>query len=274
MASIPNIADLQYSGFYIPVFTLAYIYERFTLPVELPLPLIEIVISSGNFGLFFIVALVGALVEHGMSRAIFGPGGPLQNPKNAWVVRWHKMLFLWKSNPGLFPQSLKELEKKFYNTLDRFEEATIVEKGVYLIRTGLRGILFGGAVVLFTTLTFLLTAFLLIEGLAGSLDYIGLILLITQLVFFFGSHVLGRFASVVSPDAARWLFVPEYKKAQMLNDRDEIDFAYDPRGFFDVEPPLINHQSGGLSTETIDRGDYLIPISEDTEYLIKLDEED
>lgn len=78
MAPIPNIADLQYGGFYIPIFSLAYVQEQFPLPVELPFPALDILITSTNFGVIFLIAALGALIEHGINRAIFGPDGAIK----------------------------------------------------------------------------------------------------------------------------------------------------------------------------------------------------
>jgi len=258
MATIPNIADLQYGGFYIPIFSLAYIQEQFLLPVELPFPVLEIMITSSNFGGFLLIAGFGALIEHGINRSIFGPGGALKNPKNPWVVKWHKILFLVKPEPGVFPESREDLEEKIGSSVEYFESCSSYKKAKLLFTRGVRVVLFGGAGILFSLLVFSLTAFFLLEAYRGSLDYLGYILIIAQVVFFFGSNILGRFPSVVNPDAAPWIYVPEYKKSKILKNRDEIEFEYDPTSFFELEQWLPTEE-----TVTPDDAEYLISLPEE-----------
>lgn len=261
MAGFPNLSDLKYGGFYIPVFSLAYIQDEFILPVNLPFPIFDIIISTGNLGHFLALAVFGGLIEHGINRAIFGPGGAVQNPKNAWIVRWHKLLFLAKPAPGLFPESPEDLIEKIDTSTEAFLDLKPAQKAVFALSRGIRLLVIGGAVVLFTMLVYSLTVFFLLQALRGTLGYLGLVLALSQLIFFFGSTVLGQFASVVKPDAARWLFVPEYQKSRILKNREEIEFEYDPRGFFETDSWISDKRNEAEKLDCED--DYLIPLSDD-----------
>lgn len=100
MVSLPNPADVRYGGFYLPVFSLLYIYQEIGLPVELPLPYFTFLLNEGNFPIFIGLTLLGALIGHGASRAIYGVEGAKINPKNRWAVRWYRNLFAFKEKTG------------------------------------------------------------------------------------------------------------------------------------------------------------------------------
>ena len=276
MAGLPNIATIQYGGLYIPVFTMAYIRESVGLPVILPIPYIEPVIDTGNFGLWFAVVLFGALVNHGVTRSIFGLGGALQNPKSPSIVRWYRTVLFWKSRPGLYPNSISNAKEKVQSSVESFFALPCWRMAITALWRCVRGISFSVSSLLYSVMVLGTTILLLIKGTQGELDYLGLLLATSQTAFFYGSIIHGRFPSVVEPEAARWINVPEYLKADILKERGDIEIEHEMKYPGSISGYLqeLSVDEKALAEDDSEQ-DHLITLEErgsESDFLIPLDD--
>lgn len=278
MASPPNPADIRYGGFYLPVFSLLYVHQKIGLPVELPIPFLNIVLTSDHFPILIGITLFGALIGHGASRSIYGIDGAKRNPKNRWAVLWYRILFNIKKKPGKPPRTINDLEKKFENSIKRFWELS--RGGKTLISVYRLGRL---AVIWPAKLTFLgmvlLTTWLLASAaFEGILQPLGALLFVAQVVFFFGSWILDRFPTAIPVDAAPWLYLAEFHKTEHLHEQGDVKFEYGPPKFrqsavdrFNEASRPIYDQPSYFDNEDVD---WMVPI-EDTQsqYVVSLDSE-
>jgi hypothetical protein len=267
MAGIPNIADLRYSGLYLPLFTLAFIRDEMGLPQAVPIiqeymPM-DLILSDSNFPIIFSITLLGCVISHGTKRSIFGTEAAKMNPKNKWVVRWYQALLYWKPRPGRFPDSPDDLPDKIDSSVSWFQNLTPIEKIIASFLRLTRFTVFYSSTAVTKIVAISTTLVLLGYFASGGSSYLGLILLVSQLVFFFGSLIFNRFPSVVPPQSAEWLYLPEYEKSEQMYEENDIEFRYQPEilgdGLFDNLPDV----EGQL--------DYQKP--PDVEYLVKLDDQ-
>lgn len=231
MASLPNPADIRYGGFYLPVFSLLYTHQELGLPIELPLSLLSIVVTEGNFPYFMGLTFLGALIGHGASRSVYSIEGAKGNPKNRWAVFWYRTLFTVKKKPEKPPRTIDDLQKKLETSLEWFGDLSRREKAlVSLIRLARLAIIWP-AKLTFLGMALLTSWVLAIAAFGGALQPLGTLLLVAQLVFFFGSWVFNRFPTAVPVDAVPWLYLAEYHKAELLHERGDVDFEYGPLNF-------------------------------------------
>lgn len=275
MVSIPNPVDIKYSGFYLPIFSLLFIQHEVKLPVELPIPLVNIGLYEGNFGYILGLTFLGALVGHGASRSIYGIEGAKTNPKNRWAVLWYRTLFSFKKRPGKPPKTIDDLIEKMAASVERFLAISRLNKAITVIYSLARLALIFPAKLTFLAVAFLTTWILAVAALNGPLQPVGTLLLITQVVFFFGSWIFNQYPTPVPVDAAPWVYLAEYHKADYLHQRGAIDFEYGPLNFtdsvveeFEETRRTVRNRPVYYDKEDVD---WLIPIEEtEPDYLIKL----
>jgi hypothetical protein len=282
-----NIADLQYGGLYLPLFTLFYLFDKLQFPYAIVVLDHRLAtISTTTFQILFGITFVGALVKHGLNRSIYGPEGPLQNPKNPWTVRYQKAALTFHSSPSRCPATYDDMiaigassVERVETILEYFIEGTIVQRILvcwHIFKSVLRTVVILVSRPIYTAVVFGSIVLLYDLVVSTNVDYLGAGLFISQTAFFFGAILLNWFPSVVPTDSARWVFVPEYRKSPDLYDKDEIEFEYDPRGLQEsVKERVEKFQMGARRTERReDEVEYLIPIEEDgsTDYLVPLDD--
>lgn len=216
--------DLRYSGFYLPVLTLVYLQNEAATGIGILWWTVP-EFSYPGFYLYLTVSLLGAAVNHGIYRSIYGPGGPRRNPKDKWTVRYQRFAMLFWKNPDIRPSSLAEFDER----VDAGIEAA-TKSWLSLVVVGFRAVML--TLIFFFYSVISISVFVVLFGtvLKGSVDYLGFGLLAAQALFFFGPVVWGRFAPVISEDSAPWIFVPEHRRAPALYDDDKIEFFRDPRG--------------------------------------------
>jgi len=280
MASPPNPADIRYGGFYLPVFSLLYAHQEMGLPVELPLPFLRIVVTDSNFAFFIGLTFLGALIGHGASRSIYSVDGAKRNPKNRWAVFWYRSLFTVKKKPGKPPRTIDDLEKKLVTSLEWFWDLSNRGKALISVYRLTRFTVIWPAKLTFLGMALLTTWVLANVAFSGTLQPLGALLLVTQLVFFFGSWVFNRFPTAVPVDAAPWVYLAEYHKAEHLHERGDVEFEYGPPNFtqsaverFDEAQRPIYDRPSYFDDEDVDwmvplediHPQYVVPLDEDTE---------
>lgn len=241
------------------------------------MPVIRIVLHEGNFAFLVGLTFLGALIGHGSSRSIYGIEGAKSNPKSPWIVRWYQILFAVKKNPGKPPETIEDLWEKLDHSFEWFEGLSTTQKVLISAYRFIRLAIVSPTRIVFLGIALLTTWILAIEAIKGSLQPLGGLLLIAQLVFFFGSWVFNRFPSAVPVDPAPWIFLAEYHKAEHLHERDDIEFEYGPlnlvqsaREEFEEVQRDPRNQSRYDNKEDID---WTVPLEEpEPEYLVKLDE--
>lgn len=216
--------DLRYTGFYLPVLALVYLQNEAASGLSL-LWWIVPEFSNPGFYLYLIVSLLGATINHGIYRSIYGQGGPRENPKDKWTVRYQRLAMLFWKSPNIRPSSLSEFDDRITAGI---EVAT--KSWLSLIIVGSRAVVLTSIFFFYSAISLVVFIVLLQTVLSGPIDYLGFGLLTAQALFLFGSFVWGRFTPVISEDSAPWIFVPEHQKASALYDDDEIEFYRDPRG--------------------------------------------
>lgn len=262
---IRQITNLRYAGYYIPLISAVYLHNEGASGLS---------ISGHSFpalnGEFFLITLgglfLGAIVNHGMYRSIFGRGGPRQNPKDKWTVRYQRVALLFWKHPKIRPSSLSELEDRFFEGIDRLTSSSLLAAlvlGRFLCLVIIQ--------LMYSILTLSIFIILGMTVIRGSIDYLGFGLFTAQAVFLIAPKFWKRFATVIPENAAEWIFVPEHRRASTLFDDDDIDFQRDPRGLFDDLLEVINSLTHS-DEETDNDTDYLIPLkSDEPEYLISLE---
>ena len=278
MASPPNPADIKYGGFYLPVFSLLYVHQEIGLPVELPLYFINIVLTDSNFPVFAGLTFLGALIGHGASKSIYSTDGAKHNPKNRWVVLWYRTLFTVKKNPGKPPRTIDELEKKMETSLEWFWNLSRVKKTlIFVYRLG-RFIVIWPAKLTFLSMALLTTWVLANVAISGSLQALGALFFVTQIVFFFGSWVFSRFPTSVPLDAAPWLYLAEYHKAEHLHEQGDIEFEYGPPNFTQSAVDRFNETQRPVYNRPLyyndEDVDWMVPLENtQSQYTVPLDED-
>jgi hypothetical protein len=278
MATPPNPSDIRYGGFYLPVFSLLYVHQEIGLPVELPLHFHSLVLTEGNFLLFSGMTFLGALFGHGASRSIYGIEGARRNPKNRWAVLWYRLLFTLKKTPGKPPTTVDHLQSKVEKVQDWYFDLSVGKKILVTLVKFVRSIVILAAKTAFISMVFLTTWTLGNAAISGSLGTLGAILLVAQFLFFFGSWAFNRFPTAVPLDAAPWLYLAEYHKAELLHERGKVDFEYGP---FDLTKPItgwlleserrIFNRPHYVGKEDID---WVVPLEDNsTKYVVPLEEE-
>jgi hypothetical protein len=138
-----------------------------------------------------------------------------------------------KSNPGARPQDPSELSEKIRASMEWFFEQGWLQRGIVVLTRTSRFLVFGVCNIVYLITTLSVTILLFTSLNQGEVDIVGTALLLALLIFFFGSNVFSRFPTPIPVDSAPWIYVPEFRKAELLYERDEIDFEYDPSGFWD-----------------------------------------
>lgn len=283
MASIPNPADIRYGGFYLPVFSLLYINREIGFPVDLPVPVLSRVFSASNFPLLLGLTFLGAIITHGESRSIYGIEGAEGSPKDSGVVRWYRILFTFKKKPGRPPKTLDDLFRKLEYSTSWFANQSLAGKFAIVLYRISRFVVTWPSKVTLVVTALLTTAILAGSAVQAGLQLIGGVLLLGQLVFFFGSAIFNRFPTVVPTESAPWIYLAEYEKADYLYERGDIEFEYDPRGFTDSAYEILE-EIGVLEGDQRniyntppkydnENTDWLVPIEKpDPDYLIDLDD--
>lgn len=277
MTSLPNPADIRYGGFYLPVFSLLYIYQEIGLPVELPLPYFKLVLSEANISIVIGLTILGAIIGHGASRAIYGVDGAKINPKNRKAVLWYRNLLTLKKKPGRPPKSINHLTEKLEHSINWFEELSTVSKGVIVLYRLTRFTVIWPAKLVFLGVVLLTTGVLTVSALQGTLQLLGAVLLVGQLVFFFGRWVFNRFPTAVPVESAPWIYLAEYDKAEYLHEKGDIDFEYGPLNFRQSVLDEFEETQSSLQSPPHDYDeediDWLVPIEDpEPEYVITLEE--
>lgn len=241
----------SYTGFYIPLLSAVYLYNEGASGFQ---------IGSYAFpplhGLPFIVVLVilfvGAVVNHGIYRSIFGRGGPAQNPKDKWTVRYQRHAFLFWKHPQIRPSSLSEAENRLeqgidYATSSWISLVLIISRflSLWFIRTAYNFITLAVFALLGTTV------------ISDSIDYLGFGLLIAQALFLFSSIIWKQFAPVTPEESAEWIFVPEHRRAPTLLDDEDIEFHRDPRGILNDLQEEIDYLEINMAENQSDKADNL-----------------
>jgi|GEM_PF-1380446 hypothetical protein len=231
MATLPNIADIRYSGFYLPVFSLVYIHQNLGLPVEVPFPVFTILVTTQNFGFLLFLTLFGALSGHGARRSIYGIEGAKNNPKNRWVSLWYRSVFMLKKKPGKPPRNLFDIVEKIEKSIEAFRELSRLQQLLIAFFRGIRLMLLWPLKIVYPAVALLSTWFLAITAIQSGLEPLGSLLLIGQTVFFVGSIVFARFPTAVPVESVPWIHLSEYHKSELLHQRGDLEFEYGPLDF-------------------------------------------
>jgi hypothetical protein len=116
---------------------------------------------------------------------------------------------------------------------------------------------------------------LYLEFSVSGLDYIGAVLLVAQAVFFTSGVVANWFPSVVSTQAAPWVYVPEYRKAEILKEREKMELEYDPSGLLQraADDFAREYQRIHIAPSEEEDVEWLIPLDNSPNYLVSLDDD-
>lgn len=191
--SVQDIATIQYGGLYIPIASWFYIYQQTQSRLALySLPLV----------------VLGATIAHGIFQSIYGPEGPKKHPKKRLTAAGYSLALMYTKSPGGNPDSVDEL-------IDRIA-------GAFTLRRALRFILFSAISIVYV----LLTGYSLLPLYQLSMEVGNLVagaLFLSQSVFIIQGIVMNRFASVLPPEEAEWVWVPEYRRVTEVYTEDEDD---------------------------------------------------
>lgn len=203
ISSIQDVANLQYGALYIPVASWFYIFHQTqaqTAYYALP------------------VVILGATITHGIFYSIFGYEGPKHHPKKTFTFVSYSLALMYTRNPGGNPDTIEE----FYNRLyDSFK-----------VRRGIRFVV----LLTVTTIYILLTVYSLkplYELSTTGSNLIAGVLFLTQTIFLIQGRMMNRFAHVLPPEEAEWVWVPEYRRVNEVYSEDE----YEDNEYQD--PPLV-----------------------------------
>lgn len=201
--AIRDAANIQYGGLYIPIASWFYIYQQ--NPSQLAFYATTIV-------------LLGATLAHSVLYSTFGPEGPRAHPKKDLAVVGYCLALLYTKNPGGNPDTVDEFYDRLFNA--------------FTIRRAIRFAVFlclGAAYIILTFYSFKP----LYELATTSETLIPGILLLTQTVFVVQGVMMNRFANVLPPEEAEWVWVPEFRRTKEVYSEEEYpDHEY-------RDPPLI-----------------------------------
>lgn len=201
--AIQDVANIQYGGFYIPVAGWFYIHQQ----------------NPSQLAFFSIgIVLLGATLTHSVLHSIFGPEGPQVHPKKDLTVVMYSFALLFTKNPGGNPDTINEFNERL--------------SSAFSIRRAIRFAVFlciGVAYIILALYSFVPLYRLTVAG--DSL--IPGILLLTQAIFILQGVMMNRFANVLPPKEAEWVWVPEFRRVKEVYSEDEYpDNPY-------RDPPLI-----------------------------------
>lgn len=223
--AIRDVANIQYGGFYIPIASWFYIYQQ----------------KPGELAFFSIViVLLGATLVHSVFYSIFGQEGPQVHPKKDLAVVGYSLALLYTKNPGSNPDTIEEFFQRLSNA--------------FSIRRSVRFVVLlclGAAYIILTFYSFAPLYPLAISG--DSL--IPGILLLTQTIFILQGVMMNRFANVLPPKEAEWIWVPEFRRVKEVYSEDEYpDNPYrdPPLILADIKSQIADLQSQLLSEQLPD----------------------
>lgn len=209
--SVQDIATIQYGGLYIPIASWFYIYHQTQSSLALySLPLVAL----------------GATIAHGILQCIYGPEGPRKHPKKQLTMTGYSLALMYTKSPGGNPDTIDEI-------FQRMEEA-------FTLCRALRFILFLAITISYV----LLTGYSLWPLYQLSMETGNLVagaLFLSQAVFIVQGIVMNRFASVLPPEEAEWVWVPEYRRVQEVFSEEkyeESEFRDPPLVFDDIRESL------------------------------------
>lgn len=264
VGAVQRIVQLRYAGFYLPILAIIYLWTAGFESI-----ILNVFQTSELFVTIVIITMVGAYINHAINYSIFGPEGPQFNPKNKWTIKYQKYVFYFKSNPKIRPSSIDELN----NRLNKYIQ-DVTKNWFILIKTVIRFLTMVTGSIFYTVFS-LLSIIWLFEFLLrydGGLP--AALLLIGLLVFQTRGLIFRRFATPISEEAAPWVFTPEHRKAQTLNNLEEVDLKNDPRGLYAELRRLAERIQRQVKRDRRkqdrEETEYLIPIDDEPEYTIKL----
>lgn len=224
-----GVADLEYGAFYIPSISVIYLSHYVSLPYTFEiLGVYLFTVHSNLVTPLFLLTLIGGLVKHGMTLSIYGPAGARENPKNPGTVLYQKIALIFFKAPKERPEHLHEYSDRIGSVLDEIRSASTLGRLTFYIKTITRIPFIWLPYTIHSIVGVLSIPVLLQVIKSGDFKLIGAILLIAQFVILLRPIVFGRFASVVDPDSAKWLYVPEHRKSPRLHESDEIEFEHQP----------------------------------------------
>lgn len=211
--ALRDVANIQYGGFYIPIASWFYLYQQ----------------NQTQLAFFSIaIVLLGATLVHSVLNSIFGPEGPQVHPKKDLAVVGYSLALLYTKNPGDNPDTIDEFYKRLSNA---FAIHRAIRFAVLLC--------IGAAYIILTFYSF---APLYRLAIAGD-SLIPGILLLTQTIFILQGVMMNRFANVLPPKEAEWVWVPEFRRIKEVYAEDEYpDNPY-------RDPPLIFNDIKSRITE-------------------------
>lgn len=235
-----SIADIQYGGLYLPLFTLVYLYSILSLPYQVAVLGFSYQIGATEFQIILGISLVGALIKHGLYRSIYGVEGPLHNPKMPRTILYQKFALTFGKEAGKEPDGLEGFEKEFKSVVSRGSNLVALFQSVRfplqiqilsrVIRRGIRSACIMSVWPLSTVISYGSLGVLYTQMLSGQVDYFGIVLLITHAIFVLGGIFFNWFPTVVTPESYPWIHVPEHQKVKILKERNDIELEYEPVG--------------------------------------------
>ncbi|WP_152420729.1 hypothetical protein [Haloferax sulfurifontis] len=223
--AIRDVANIQYGGFYIPVAGWFYIYQQ----------------NPTQLAFFSIGAvLLGATLVHSVLYSVFGPEGPQVHPKKDLTVIGYSLALLYTKNPGSNPDTIDEFGERLSSALS--------------IRRTIRFVVLlciGAAYVILALYSFAPLYQLTVAG--DSL--IPGILLLTQTIFILQGVMMNRFANVLPPNEAEWVWVPEYRRVNEVFSEDKYPnnpYRDPPLIFNDIKSQLAELQPQFASAQLRD----------------------
>lgn len=203
VSTIRDVANIQYSGLYIPVASWFYIYHQ----------------TESRLAFYAIpITLLGATIAHGIFVSIFGHEGPRIHPKKDLAVVGYSLGLMYTKSPGGTPDTMDEFYQRLYDA--------------FTVRRGIRFTAMLTISILFVVFS-LYSLIPLYKISANGGDLLAGVLLLTQLIFIIQGVMMNRFASVLPPEEAEWVWVPEYRRVKEFYTEEE----YPVSEYRD--PPLI-----------------------------------
>jgi len=208
--SVGGLGEFNYGIFYIPSISLGYIYAYTT--VEASHSILHI--HNQNLWILSLVALFSGALFHRIMRSIFGREGPGSNPKNKWVVRYYTNSLLNLQRPKSHPDNaLNIISDVIWNTFSVKDKHPVIRVISWILI-----LLF----IVYWPLYYYSLYLLVIAIHSGTDSLIIGILLFLQTAILVRRHLSTFFPSVVSPKEQDWIDVPEYRRAKVVSECENL----------------------------------------------------
>lgn len=207
MLSPDQLANPKYSILYLPTFTFLYLW---TIPEPGQFTILTIpIINTELYPLFAGIALVGAVLAQNFFEAIYGPGGPEENPKYTTTSLKHMFAIAMNIEADRISES------KMVNIGSAIRE---IGRSVPLLKA-IRGLTIISIVYALRLLMFYSIILVVYYLWVGQGNFALALLFLGLTIIFIQKYVSKLFPDTGSLESAEYLDTPEYKRFEnRIND--------------------------------------------------------